>query len=208
MAKITHPLSLARKKYARHKAQSKFRNIGFNFSFDDWYQWWLSNGIDKNQKDKWDPFNRPCMCRYNDSGPYEISNVYFSNNVENTRDRFKKSFMYRWKDDVLPRHEFMKKYNIERHYLKKYLDKDYFKNLDEETKTLTLRYNKKFKDKIYFEYDGQKYTCVALSKKLSVSRPTVNNRSKNPDKFGIKKIIIKPNLSLEDYIKQNSIYPR
>ena len=44
----THPLSLAKKKYSRHKAQSKFRKIDFNFTFDEWYNWWLKHGVDKN----------------------------------------------------------------------------------------------------------------------------------------------------------------
>jgi hypothetical protein len=86
MTKEIHPLSLARKKWARHKAQSKFRNIGFHFSFDEWYDWWLSHGVDRNLNIKWTGKYRPCMCRKNDLGDYEPNNVYFANHIDNVKD--------------------------------------------------------------------------------------------------------------------------
>jgi len=86
MTSRIHPLALARKKWARHKAQSKFRNIGFHFTFDEWYQWWLNHGVDKNINTKWSGQYRPCMCRVNDLGDYEPNNVYFANHIDNVRD--------------------------------------------------------------------------------------------------------------------------
>lgn len=86
MARIKHPLSLAKWKYNKHKAQAKFRNIGFYFTFEDWYQWWLNNGVDKNVNVKWAGDARPCMCRLDDNGDYEINNVYFATNSQNARD--------------------------------------------------------------------------------------------------------------------------
>jgi hypothetical protein len=207
-------LSLARRKFSRHKSLAKFRNIQFNFTFEEWYNWWLSNGIDKNKNIKWTGSNRPCMCRKNDIGPYDVSNVYFSNNVQNMQDRFKyESFLYRWKDDVLPTSQFSKKYNIPSHRLKKYLDRDYFQNLEKETKQLTIDYNRKFKNKTLYEYEynGTKYKSAdELGQLLSLTRAGILYRCKNPDKFGIKQIVhnINPVMSLEDYIKQHSIYPR
>jgi hypothetical protein len=88
MPKKAHPLALSKIKYARHKAQSKYRNIDFNFSFEEWHQWWLNHGIDKNIDVKWDDGYRPCMCRYEDNGAYEYSNVYFGTNLENLSHRY------------------------------------------------------------------------------------------------------------------------
>ena len=79
---------MAKKKFARHKAQSKFRNIAFEFTFEDWYNWWLSHGIDKNIDQKWSGPDRPCMCRLNDTGSYSMTNVYFATTVENVKDSF------------------------------------------------------------------------------------------------------------------------
>ena len=84
----THPLALAKWKFAKHRAQSKYRGIEFNFSFKEWYDWWLSNGIDKNIDIKWVGPERPCMCRKGDDGPYEINNVYFATNSENTKEKW------------------------------------------------------------------------------------------------------------------------
>jgi len=86
MAKAKHPLSLAKWKYNKHKAQAKFRNIDFNIIFDDWYNWWLSNGVDKNVNTEWPGGDRPCMCRYGDQGPYELDNIYYATNSQNARD--------------------------------------------------------------------------------------------------------------------------
>lgn len=86
MARPKHPLSLARWKYNKHKALAKFRNIGFHFTFEDWYQWWLNNGVDKNVNTKWNTNDRLCMCRYNDAGDYIQNNVYLATNSQNSRD--------------------------------------------------------------------------------------------------------------------------
>jgi len=81
-----HPLANAKKKYSRHRAQSKFRNIEFKFTFEEWYDWWLSHGIDRNIDVKWPGKDRPCMCRKNDQGAYEQSNVYFGTHVDNNAE--------------------------------------------------------------------------------------------------------------------------
>ena len=83
----THPLSLAKKKYSRHRAQARFRNIDFNFSFEDWYEWWLQHGVDKNVHTRWRGPDRLCMCRYGDVGAYEWNNVYCATHIKNVHDR-------------------------------------------------------------------------------------------------------------------------
>ena len=81
------PMAPARLKYNRHKNQSKYRGIDFCFSFEQWYDWWLKHGVDKNtdtfsKQDK----NRLCMCRYNDEGAYSIDNVFCDTHVKNAQD--------------------------------------------------------------------------------------------------------------------------
>ena len=80
-------LRVARKKYSRHKAQSKYRGIPFLFQFEEWYHWWLQHGVDKNSEtfSKQDKL-RLCMCRVNDEGPYSADNVYCDTHVENVRE--------------------------------------------------------------------------------------------------------------------------
>ena len=84
-----HPLSMAKWKYSLHRGRAKFRNIDFDFTFEDWYNWWLLHGVDKNIDQKWDPKKRPCMCRIKDIGPYSLTNVYFGTVVDNNKDSFK-----------------------------------------------------------------------------------------------------------------------
>lgn len=85
---MNHPLAVARKKFSRHRAQARYRNIPFDFDFDTWYNWWLSKGVDKNVDVKWAGSVRPCMCRYNDTGAYEPNNVYFATHPQNARDAY------------------------------------------------------------------------------------------------------------------------
>lgn len=73
----------ARNRYTIHKNSAKSRGIDFNLTYEEWYNWWLSNGVDKNFPTDNGP-NRPCMCRYGDTGPYSLDNIYFdtlSNNI-------------------------------------------------------------------------------------------------------------------------------
>lgn len=74
----------AKNRFQIHRYSAKTRNIPFELTFDEWYNWWLSHGIDKEYPQKRGP-NMPCMCRYGDTGPYNLSNIYFdtsSNNVK------------------------------------------------------------------------------------------------------------------------------
>lgn len=93
-----HPFALAKKRFSRHRSQAKFRNIDFDFSFEEWYEWWLNHGVDKNVEVKWQGDKRLCMCRYGDKGGYEPSNVYCGTHAENASEahlgRRKKSYRY------------------------------------------------------------------------------------------------------------------
>jgi hypothetical protein len=68
--------------YTRSKADAKRRGIQFEFTFDEWKTWWLETG-------KWDKRGRKAgcfqMCRTNDVGPYNLTNVYCDTIEANSR---------------------------------------------------------------------------------------------------------------------------
>ena len=76
----------ARERFKWHRNSSKKRGIEFQFSFEEWYNWWLSNGIDKNQPTVSTNSNTLCMCRFNDEGPYSVDNVYCATISQNSKD--------------------------------------------------------------------------------------------------------------------------
>ena len=69
-------------KYIVHKAGAKRRNIEFLLTFDEWYKIWQDSG-------KWHLRGRNkgqyVMCRYNDSGPYSVTNVFIDLTENNVR---------------------------------------------------------------------------------------------------------------------------
>lgn len=80
-------MTKAKAKYGWHKRTAGKRGIQFLLSFDEWYNWWLSNGIDKNLPTV--PFNANtlCMCRFNDIGPYALTNIYCATVSQNVKDQ-------------------------------------------------------------------------------------------------------------------------
>lgn len=77
---------------SRSKAKSRYRDqirnavkrgIKMIMSFDEWDQWWLSNGVDKNFSTVQNRL-QPCMCRKNDIGDYTLGNVYLGTRSQNT----------------------------------------------------------------------------------------------------------------------------
>ena len=76
----------AKIRYNNHKQSAKIRNIPFHLTFDEWYNWWFQHGIDKNYPTI-QGSNRPCMCRFNDQGSYELTNIYFDTNSNNMKHR-------------------------------------------------------------------------------------------------------------------------
>lgn len=76
----------AKTRFNNHRQTAKCRGIEFKFSFDEWYSWWLANGVDKNYPTQAKGGKQPCMCRYGDMGPYEIANVFCGTNSQNVRE--------------------------------------------------------------------------------------------------------------------------
>lgn len=217
MARHKDPLSLAKVKYARHRAQSKYRNIGFNFSFDDWYNWWLSHGVDKNQDIKWPSNYRPCMCRKNDTGDYEPNNVYFANHVDNVKDLFKHgkgnpqgkltNKKYKWNDAEITLEELKKIVpNIAHHNLYWFSIKNYDKNNLKES----LRLKKEWL-KLPFRTIKWWETPVGCFKSIDEAAASLNMK-RHIFEYALKTKVYKkheiPNIpTLEQYIRANSKFP-
>ena len=69
--------------YKWQRANASNRGIPFLFTFEEWKDWWISNGKWEERgvgKDKY------CMCRFNDVGPYSVENVYCASNSKNLSD--------------------------------------------------------------------------------------------------------------------------
>jgi len=80
--------SYAKYRYREHRKGAVRRNIPFNLTFEEWDQWWLSNGVDRNIPRKNDA-NILCMCRNGDQGSYDLNNIYCATKRQNTIDGHK-----------------------------------------------------------------------------------------------------------------------
>jgi hypothetical protein len=122
MAWKRSPEALARWKYQKHRALAKFRKIDFNFTYDEWFAWWMSHGVDKRLDIKWPGKDRPCMARKGDVGPYDINNVYFARNSDNARDSYTNGrnrvkvnhsiYPHRWGNEIITREKLILEYHV------------------------------------------------------------------------------------------------
>jgi ribosomal protein L37E len=69
-----------------HKKSAENRGIDFNLTFDEWYNWWLNNGLDRNISQGKRNKDTLCMCRYGDIGPYSLDNIYCATAGQNSKD--------------------------------------------------------------------------------------------------------------------------
>jgi hypothetical protein len=83
MKKFMFDTKIAHKKYKEHAFNAKYRGIGFDISFEDWCNIWISSGKwEQRGKGK----NKYVMSRHNDIGPYAIGNVSIKSQEENTHE--------------------------------------------------------------------------------------------------------------------------
>lgn len=78
-------MSYAKLRYREHRKSARIRNIPFLLTFDEWNNWWLSHGVDRNIPRKHNG-NILCMCRIGDKGAYELSNIYCATLSQNNID--------------------------------------------------------------------------------------------------------------------------
>ena len=81
-------VSYAKLRFREHRKGANSRGISFQFTFEEWYNWWLSNGVDRNIP-RANNGSTLCMCRYGDTGPYHPSNVYCATKSQNNIDAHK-----------------------------------------------------------------------------------------------------------------------
>lgn len=211
-----HPQSLAKLRFARHRAQAKFRNIEFLFTFDQWYQWWLANGIDKNQPSDYPTeHDRMCMCRRGDQGAYEPTNVYLASAVRNVVDAVANGCRsrnlpkrYRWGSEFLDYHEIQEKIkNIPRAQAVYYY-KDRYDQLNvKETMKLINRYHLYTRTHVtvWTTPDGQEFdTAQQAADHMQITKQRYLWLRQKGEVQKIRKLITLP---LKDYILTHSRYP-
>lgn len=86
----------ARQRYYDQKGHARHRGIEWELTFEQWYQWWLDQGVDKDHPTKVCG-QQLCMCRPNDKGPYSLDNIYCGTRSENTKERNKTRPNLGWK---------------------------------------------------------------------------------------------------------------
>ena len=72
--------------YNAHKKSEENSVINFNLTFDEWYNWWLNNGLDRNISQGKRNKDTLCMCRYGDIGAYSLDNIYCATAGQNSKD--------------------------------------------------------------------------------------------------------------------------
>ena len=109
------PLSYAKGRYNTQKAGAKARGIPFLLTFEEWYNWFLSQGVDRNIP-QGNGGGSKAMCRYNDSGPYSLSNIYLgtqSSNIQDFNKRTKRK-MIKTPNGIMKSEDAAQFYNIHR----------------------------------------------------------------------------------------------
>ena len=82
---MKQPISITR--YNAHKAHATKRGIDFLLTYQEWYDWWLKNGIDKEGPTQGKRTKDTlCMCRFGDTGPYSLNNIYCGTVSQNSKD--------------------------------------------------------------------------------------------------------------------------
>jgi hypothetical protein len=68
-----------KKQFNQQKFNAKYRNIDWQFTYEEWIQWWGTD-VENRGKSK----GKLCMARIGDIGPYHPNNCYKSLFEENT----------------------------------------------------------------------------------------------------------------------------
>lgn len=72
---------IAKKKYWAHYTNATRRQISFELTYEEWICIWLNSGHWHQRGNK---LNQYCMSRYNDVGPYSVTNVFIQLTAHNT----------------------------------------------------------------------------------------------------------------------------
>ena len=69
--------------YARQKAMAKVRNIGWELTFEEWWNIWEQSG---KYEQRGRGAGKYCMSRKNDVGSYAVGNIYIQTIDDNNRE--------------------------------------------------------------------------------------------------------------------------
>lgn len=73
----------AKQKYNYNRQRQLRHNNQWNLTFEDWYQYFLDNGIDKNKPVGGVTKNFLCLCRKDDSKPFQLDNLILKTQGKN-----------------------------------------------------------------------------------------------------------------------------
>ena len=77
----TIDMKKVKRAYIDQRAGARKRNIPFLLTFDQWLNWWINSGhLDQRGSKR----GQYCMCRFNDTGPYSLDNIYCDTHANNT----------------------------------------------------------------------------------------------------------------------------
>lgn len=75
MARPRVPLRDARQKFRYNKERALKMGNGWQISFEEWYAWWLSHGVDKNLSGPEYTRHSLILVRKDESKPYSLDNI-------------------------------------------------------------------------------------------------------------------------------------
>ena len=177
----------AKTKFSRFRSQAKYRKVPFNMEFDEWYQLWLSVGVDKQQDQTWGNSNRLCMSRIDLKRGFVKDNIHFITNKQNAGRRDKKmkpGAVYRWGTQFPISHVEIEDYMSDPvHFKHLYRLENYDKNRCKEFDRNLKRWRKSAKTlkyRIHYQgADGVFYKTVALAADTyGCTHDTYNRRHK------------------------------
>ena len=69
------PLRKARGRYRDNRGRQRKLGVEWKITFEEWYNWFLSHGIDKNQPAQPSGPDSLCVTRINERKPFELDNI-------------------------------------------------------------------------------------------------------------------------------------
>ena len=82
LVKIKKPSTI----FSRQRSMAKIRNIEWHLTFEEWWNIWEQSG---KYEQRGRGAGKYCMSRKNDTGPYEVGNVYIQTIDDNNREAHK-----------------------------------------------------------------------------------------------------------------------
>lgn len=109
-----------KKAYDDHRRHALDRGIGWQISYEEWLELWLESG-------KWPQRGKVKgkyqMCRYGDTGPYNIKNCYIGTVEQNQEDKAKidiraiNSIVFEYLSSNKTQYEVAKEFDVDQSYV-------------------------------------------------------------------------------------------